>query len=50
MIDLIQQLGVPLILVAHTKIGTINHTLLSLEALRLRNIPVLGMIMNGPIP
>jgi dethiobiotin synthetase len=47
MVDLIKTLGVPVILVARTALGTINHTLLSLEALRSRNINVLGVIMNG---
>ena len=47
MIDLIKKLGTPLILVSSTKLGTINHTLLSLEALRSRNIEILGVIMNG---
>lgn len=47
MVDLIEKLGAPVILVARTTLGTINHTLLSLEVLRSRNIPVLGVIMNG---
>lgn len=47
MVDLIEKLGSPVILVARTTLGTINHTLLSLEVLRSRNIPVLGVIMNG---
>lgn len=47
MVDLIKKLGAQVILVARTTLGTINHTLLSLEALRSRNIPVLGIIMNG---
>jgi dethiobiotin synthetase len=47
MVDLIKKLGAPVILVARTALGTINHTLLSLEALRSRNINVLGVIMNG---
>jgi len=47
MVDLIKKLGAPVILVARTTLGTINHTLLSLEALRSRNIDVLGVIMNG---
>jgi dethiobiotin synthetase len=47
MVDLIKKLGTPVILVARTALGTINHTLLSLEALRSRNISVLGVIMNG---
>jgi dethiobiotin synthetase len=28
-------------------LGTINHTLLSLEALKARHVPVLGVVMNG---
>ncbi|ETZ07293.1 ATP-dependent dethiobiotin synthetase BioD [Holospora obtusa F1] len=47
MIDLIQKFDVPVILVSRTSLGTINHTLLSLEALRARNISILGVIMNG---
>lgn len=37
----------PLILCARTELGTINHSLLSLEALRRRNIPVLGVAFIG---
>ena len=47
MVDLIKKLDVPVVVVARTTLGTINHTLLSLEALRSRNIQVLGVIMNG---
>ena len=47
MVDLIKKLGAPVILISRTTLGTINHTLLSLEILRSRNIPVLGVIMNG---
>lgn len=46
-IDLIKKLEVPVILVARASLGTINHTLLSLEALRSRHIQILGVIMNG---
>ena len=37
----------PVVLVARTELGTINHSLLSLEALRARNIPVLGIAFVG---
>ncbi len=40
--------GLPVILVARTGLGTINHTLLSLEALWARDINVLGAIFVGP--
>lgn len=39
--------GAPVVLVARTALGTINHTLLSLEALRARNVPVLGVAFVG---
>ena len=48
MIDLMARLGLPVVLVASSTLGTINHTLLSLEALRARGIPVAGVILNGP--
>lgn len=47
MIDLIEKLQIPVILVARSSLGTINHTLLSLGALHARGIPVLGVILNG---
>ena len=48
MIDLVQQMDLPVVLVARSGLGTINHTLLSLEALRKRGIPVLGVVLSGP--
>ena len=48
MADLIKALGLPVILVSRSALGTINHTLLSLEALRLRDIDVAGVVINGP--
>lgn len=47
MIDLIDYLNLPVILVTRTSLGTINHTLLSIEQLRRRSIPIVGVIMNG---
>ena len=49
MSDLVLHLEVPCILVARSKLGTINHTLLSLDYMRQRNINVLGVIMSGDI-
>jgi dethiobiotin synthetase len=48
MIDLIAALAVPSIVVARSTLGTINHTLLTLEALRTRGLPVAGVVMVGP--
>jgi dethiobiotin synthetase len=47
MIDLIKQLKVPVIIVSPARLGTINHTLLTIKALNLRKIEILGVIMNG---
>lgn len=47
-VDLIERLGISAILVCRTTLGTINHSLLSLEALRARGISVAGVILCGP--
>ena len=47
-IEQLQRWQLPVLLVARSGLGTLNHTLLSLEALRLRRIPVLGVLLNGP--
>lgn len=47
MIDLIKQLDAEVILVSKNYLGSINHTLLSAESLKSRNIPVKGIIFNG---
>lgn len=47
-IDLIEFLELPVVLVARSTLGTLNHTFLSLEALRRRDIPILGVVLNGP--
>ena len=46
-IDLIEKLKVEVILVSRNYLGSINHTLLSVEALQRRNIPIKGIIFNG---
>lgn len=48
MIDLIEHLRLPALLVTRSTLGTINHTLLSLSKLQERSIPLLGIVMNGP--
>lgn len=45
--DVFARWQVPVILVAGTGLGTINHTLLSLEALRARSVPVHGVAFVG---
>ncbi|GAB3894585.1 dethiobiotin synthase [Larkinella knui] len=48
MIDLVKQLDLPVLLVSKHYLGSINHTLLSVEALQSRSIPIRGIIFNGP--
>jgi dethiobiotin synthase len=47
MLDLMVRLKLPAILAARSSLGTINHTLLSLAALRSANVPVCGVVMIG---
>ncbi len=45
--DLFARWGLPVVLVARTALGTINHSLLSIEALRSRDVPILGIAFVG---
>lgn len=47
MIDLIKQLDAEVILVSKNYLGSINHTLLSVDALRSRKIPIKLIVFNG---
>ena len=42
-VDLIERMGIPVVLVARPGLGTLNHTLLSVEALRARRRPIAGV-------
>ncbi|HYN38576.1 MAG TPA: dethiobiotin synthase [Rhodospirillales bacterium] len=46
-IDVFERWGAPLVLVARTALGTINHSLLSIEAMQKREIPILGIVFVG---
>lgn len=45
--DLISQLGVPIMVVARTSLGTLNHTLLTTFTAQSMDIPVIGIMLNG---
>jgi dethiobiotin synthetase len=47
MIDLMGVLALPVLVASRSTLGTINHTLLTLEALRARALPVAGVVMVG---
>jgi dethiobiotin synthetase len=46
-IDLIRHLKLPVVVVSRHYLGSINHTLLTLQVLRYHDIPVRGVIFNG---
>jgi dethiobiotin synthetase len=46
-IDLMEQLQLPAIIVSNNYLGSINHTLLTVAAMRQRNIPVKGIVFSG---
>lgn len=48
--DLARELGIPLLIVVNSKLGAINHTLLTLHCARSMGLSVLGYILNHPNP
>ncbi|MBC8085485.1 MAG: AAA family ATPase, partial [Hymenobacter sp.] len=47
LVDLMRQLGLPVVVVSRHYLGSINHTLLTLEGLRARGLRVRGLVFNG---
>jgi len=45
--DLVADLNLPALVVARSGLGTLNHTLLTLEVLRHRNIQIVGVLLNS---
>jgi dethiobiotin synthetase len=50
MIDLAERLGYPTLLVGRTRLGTLNHTLLSVNALKARGMRVVGIVLSCSAP
>ncbi len=46
--DLLEEMSLPCLLVASSTLGTINHTLLTIEAMRSRDLQLVGVVLNGP--
>jgi len=46
-IDLIEKMNLPTLVVARPTLGTISHTLMTLTLLKQRHLPVLGFLFNG---
>ncbi len=47
LIDIVKKLRLGVVVVAGNKLGAINHTLLTIEALKLRKIKILGIVFNN---
>jgi dethiobiotin synthase len=47
MLDLMGRLGLPLVLVTTPRLGTLNHTLLSINAIRQHGLSLAGVVMNN---
>lgn len=47
LIDLIDELNTPVVIVSKNYLGSINHTLMTVELLKKRKIKILGIIING---
>ncbi|MES1256246.1 MAG: dethiobiotin synthase [Acidobacteriota bacterium] len=48
LVDFIGRSGLPVVVVARSTLGTINHTVLTIEALTRRAVPIAGVVMVGP--
>jgi dethiobiotin synthetase len=48
LVDMARRSPLACLVVAHSGLGTINHTLLTLEALRARGLPVAAVVLDGP--
>lgn len=46
--DLIRRMALPVVVVTRSTLGTINHTLLTIDAARRRRIRILGIVVNHP--
>jgi dethiobiotin synthetase len=46
-VDFLQATGLPVVIVARTALGTINHSLLTVQVLRAAEIPIAGLLFCG---
>lgn len=48
--DLVADIGYPLLIVARAGLGTINHTLMTIEVAQNRSLPIAGIVLNQCTP
>jgi dethiobiotin synthetase len=49
-VDLMRELSLPAVVVASTILGTLNHTLMTLDTLKQHSIPVKGVVFSRTVP
>lgn len=49
MLDLMRKFCLPVLVVARSGLGTINHTLLTVDTLKRSGLEIIGVVMNGPV-
>src|SRR3989339_104952 len=49
-VDLINELRIPAIIITRPSLGTVNHTLLTIDALKTKKVPISGFIVNYGLP
>ena len=49
-VDLIRDLGLPAVVVARYQLGTLNHTLMTVDTLKQKDVPVRGIVFNQTEP
>lgn len=49
MLDLMRKFCLPVLVVARSGLGTINHTLLTVDTLKISGLEIIGVVMNGPV-
>jgi dethiobiotin synthetase len=50
LVDIVRDLGLPLLIVASNRLGVINHTILTVEAAKSRGIEIIGVVLNTTNP
>lgn len=48
-LDLMKKLGLPIIIICRGTMGTLNHTLLTIDVLRQHKIPIHGLVFSGEL-
>lgn len=48
--DIAVKLNLPVIIVAANRLGVVNHTLLTVEAVQQRSLPIVGIVLNDMLP